>query len=113
MEKRKSVRDVDSASPFGSATQNAPGAHAHAISARPLEARMFDERPRRSRTFWSALPVLVLSLAVAGCSGGSSSGSSGGATGAVKEIRIGLIFPTTGSMAALGDDQSRGAKLVL
>jgi len=73
---------------------------------------MFDERPRRSRTFWSALPVLVLSLAVAGC-GGSSSGSSGGATGAVKEIRVGLIFPTTGSMAALGDDQSRGAKLVL
>jgi len=69
--------------------------------------------PRRSRTLWSTLPVLVLSLAVAGCSGGSSSGSSGGASGAVKEIRIGLIFPTTGSMAALGDDQSRGAKLVL
>jgi branched-chain amino acid transport system substrate-binding protein len=50
---------------------------------------------------------VLVAGALAGC--GSNSGSGGG----VNEVRIGLLFPTTGAMAALGTDQSAGAKMVL
>lgn len=49
----------------------------------------------------------VLAGSLAGCGGAGSAG------GGVKEVRIGLVFPTSGSMAALGSDQSNGAKMVL
>jgi len=46
-------------------------------------------------------------LAVSGCGGGGTSG------GSVKEIRIGLAFPTSGAFATLGNDQVNGVKMVL
>lgn len=61
---------------------------------------------RRPRTLAMVVGVVV-ALVVAGCSSGGSSG------GSVKEIRIGLVFPTSGAFATLGNDQVNGVKMVL
>jgi len=68
------------------------------------------QRARFSRKrLGAALAVTALAGTLAACSSGS--GGSGG--NAVSEIRIGLIFPTTGAMAPLGVQQDNAAKLVL
>lgn len=59
--------------------------------------------------FGAAFAATALAVTLAAC--GSSSGGPGGA--AVREIRIGLIFPTTGAMAPLGIHQDKAAKVVL
>lgn len=51
-----------------------------------------------------------------GCSvvlAGGLTGCAESASGGTDEVRIGLLFPTTGAMAALGADQNAGAKAVL
>jgi branched-chain amino acid transport system substrate-binding protein len=50
---------------------------------------------------------VVLAAGLTGC------GASGSGSGGVGEVRIGLVFPTSGSMAALGADQNGGAKMML
>ncbi|TDV49916.1 ABC transporter substrate-binding protein [Actinophytocola oryzae] len=55
----------------------------------------------RTRRFGA---VLGTALLVAGC---------GGAASSVDEVVVGLLFPTTGPMAALGTDQSNAARMVL
>jgi branched-chain amino acid transport system substrate-binding protein len=63
---------------------------------------------RRSRLRAAAVSgSLLLVVGLAGC---TSSGDSGNG---VSEIKVGLIFPTTGGMSALGTDQSKAAKMVL
>ncbi|GGL09398.1 ABC transporter substrate-binding protein [Mangrovihabitans endophyticus] len=53
-----------------------------------------------------ALTALLLATsAVAGCGAGGAAGAG--------EVRIGLVFPTTGAQAALGTDQSNAAKMML
>jgi len=49
----------------------------------------------------------VLAMVLASCSGGGSS------SGKVSEVRIGLVFPTSGAMAVLGNDQENAAKMML
>jgi branched-chain amino acid transport system substrate-binding protein len=51
--------------------------------------------------------VLVLAGSLVACGAAATS------TGGSGQIRIGLLFPTTGSMSDLGTDQSNGAKLML
>lgn len=60
-------------------------------------------RTRRPTTLLAAL--VLTGGALAGCGGSTGSGG--------KEIRIGLIFPTTGAMAALGTDQGNAARMML
>lgn len=88
------------------------------------------------RVRWVLTPLLVAAL-VAGCTGstpatqpGAAPGSTAkpatgstpsaaaatpatGAAGKVSEVRIGLLFPTTGSMAYLGTDQAGGVKMAI
>ncbi len=49
-------------------------------------------------------------LATAGL---TACGPTNGSAGGVKEIRVGLVFPTSGSMAALGSDQEKGVQMML
>jgi branched-chain amino acid transport system substrate-binding protein len=49
--------------------------------------------------------VTPLAGGLAACGGGGAGGGD--------EIRVGLVFPTTGSMAALGTDQSNAVKMIL
>jgi branched-chain amino acid transport system substrate-binding protein len=58
------------------------------------------------RRLAAAAAASALALTLAACAGSASGG--GG-----KEIRIGLIFPSTGSMAPLGSQQLDAAKMVL
>jgi branched-chain amino acid transport system substrate-binding protein len=62
----------------------------------------------RARRSLAGVAALLAVVGLGAC--GAATSSSGGAA---KEVRIGLIFPTTGSMAALGTDQGNAAKLML
>ncbi|MEN3309297.1 MAG: branched-chain amino acid transport system substrate-binding protein [Micromonosporaceae bacterium] len=66
---------------------------------------------RRAGTFRRRFGVALgaAALAAGSLAGCGQSGTGGG----TPEIRIGLLFPTTGGMASLGTDQSNGVKLVL
>jgi branched-chain amino acid transport system substrate-binding protein len=59
-----------------------------------------------ARRIAAALALGTLSAVTVACGQSSTAGGSA-------DIRIGLLFPTTGSMAALGTDQSNGFKMVL
>lgn len=63
----------------------------------------------RSRRLLATTAVVGLAALSAGCGGGG--GDTGG--GAVDAVRIGLLFPTSGAFATLGQDQAGGAKMVL
>jgi branched-chain amino acid transport system substrate-binding protein len=58
----------------------------------------------------AALAAAMLTAGLAACSSGGSAGSSGSGGSTIK---IGLVFPTTGSMAPLGIAEQNAAKLVL
>lgn len=60
------------------------------------------------RTRWRAARLAAAAVLVAGGLAGCGPAASGST-----DIRVGLLFPTTGSMAALGSDQNDGMKLVL
>lgn len=55
----------------------------------------------------AVVTIAALSLLVSGCSG-----ANGGAAGGEEPIKIGLIFPTTGQMSVLGQDQGNAVKAV-
>jgi branched-chain amino acid transport system substrate-binding protein len=55
-------------------------------------------------------PTLAAAVLVAGALTGCGAGGGSGGGG---EVRVGLLFPTTGGMAVLGTDQSNAAKMVL
>lgn len=59
----------------------------------------------------AALAAAMLTAGLAACSSGGSGGGSGGSSGS--PIKVGLVFPTTGSMAPLGIAEQNAAKLVL
>lgn len=68
----------------------------------------------------AALAAALLAGGLAACSSSASSGGASGASagsassgGSSSVIKIGLDFPTTGSMAPLGIDQENAAKIVL
>ncbi len=58
----------------------------------------------------AALAAAMLAAGLAACSGSGGSSGSGSGSGSIK---IGLVFPTTGSMAPLGIAEENAAKLVL
>ncbi|MGC9665403.1 ABC transporter substrate-binding protein [Planosporangium sp. 12N6] len=60
----------------------------------------------RRRLGASLVGAALVVGAAAGCGGGAASG-------AAEEVKVGLIFPTTGGQAALGTDQNNAAKMVL
>lgn len=60
---------------------------------------------KTTKAFRAAL--IAMTLAVTAACGGAGAGAGD------DEITIGLVFPTTGEMAALGTDQSKAAKMVL
>jgi len=51
--------------------------------------------------------AVVLAMVLASCGGGGSS------SGKITEVRIGLVFPTSGAMSVLGNDQENAAKLMI
>lgn len=71
-------------------------------------------RARSSRVrLGAALTVAFLTAGLAACSSAAGSGGSGAGGASGTPIKIGLVFPTTGSMAPLGIAEENAAKLVL
>jgi len=62
---------------------------------------------RKKRGLVSALAALAVATPLAACA------APGGASGDGDTIKVGLLFPTTGDFAVLGEDQSNGARMVL
>lgn len=61
----------------------------------------------------AAIAAAMLTAGLAACSSAGGSGNGGGGGGGSTPIKIGLVFPTTGSMAPLGIAEQNAAKMVL
>ena len=62
----------------------------------------------RSRRLLATTAIVGMAALSAGCGADRDGGGS-----AVDAIRVGLLFPTSGAFASLGQDQNDGAKMVL
>lgn len=67
----------------------------------------------KAAVFKTAAVAGIAALALTGCTAPADDGNGTDTPAAVDEIRIGFVFPTSGSFSALGTDQANGVRMAI
>lgn len=70
------------------------------------------KKSKFTRSLIAVTAAATCTIALAGCSSNSTASPSGG-DHSINEIRVGLVFPTSGAFSVLGTDQSNGVRMAL